>query len=365
MQYIPSIRVGIHDIKALVNLETERRTNVIPLLNMRGTSTSPRHLDTFLNNWLDGPFFLDISPYLADKHDAFIVSNLLNLPAEAYKARRLFYKETADKNSNVIPVISWQSSAPPREVIQCALALERTHTTIAIRTALVGDSAPHQSAQLLNILNALGDPSRAWILLDQGPIARTDDLANSSPLTTMLEHLRPLHLAGISVISTSFPDSRPANGSIRTVPCLDLAAQTRVNNLTFATPLTYGDYAATYPSSSMEFIPGMQVIPFANYFAKSEWWQTRRGADKEFAAYVDIAREICELPDFHGADFCWGTAEINRIANKIGGTGNNGTWNGIRINQHICSMLDHLKEVGYPASAPFQDDEDTDETSGL
>lgn len=51
MEYVVSARVGLNDMKALVNLDQERREKVIPLLNVRGESS--RHLDGFLQHWTD------------------------------------------------------------------------------------------------------------------------------------------------------------------------------------------------------------------------------------------------------------------------------------------------------------------------
>ena len=51
MQYVACLRVGQNDIKALINLEPERRDVFTPLLDMRGDDD--RHLQTFLANWTD------------------------------------------------------------------------------------------------------------------------------------------------------------------------------------------------------------------------------------------------------------------------------------------------------------------------
>lgn len=48
MEYIASVRVGLNDIKALVNLESDRRSAIAPLLNMRGNDS--RYIDSFLSH---------------------------------------------------------------------------------------------------------------------------------------------------------------------------------------------------------------------------------------------------------------------------------------------------------------------------
>jgi hypothetical protein len=269
-----------------------------------------------------------------------------------------FFENVRQRNDKIIPTVSWRGLPQRRDVIQFALALERNYQTIAIRIDMAGQDNQSQTSLLLNILDALSTHEATWVLLDFGVITQSGDLTNSALLTQVLQSLRGLHLAGLSVLTTSFPSNKPAPGSSRSVTSLDFVAQNLINTSDLATPLTYGDYAATNPTAAIDYIPGMQVIPFANYLTCGEWWQTRRGNDKEFSAYVPIAQEICDLPGFHGADFCWANTEIDRIASGKGGTGNNGTWNGIRINQHICAMLDYLNSVGFPATASTSGDDD-------
>lgn len=361
MEYIASIRVGLNEIKALTQLEVWRRGAITPLLNMRGKDQ--RHLDTFLKDWTDHPFFMDISASDADAKDAYLLERNLLSPVNCYEARRAFFDMIASGGNQLIPVVSWHTSHSARETTQLALKLERDYELIAIRPQLFGRYADKQWTRTRNILNAVSDLSRVWLLLDAGPIEHHTAISNMSTVVTALDALKKLELAGISVLSTSFPEGKPASGTSRTVPCLDLAAQSLINTGDFKTPLTYGDYGGSNPAGVMEYVPGMQVLPFASYFTDGEWWQTRRGSDKEFGKYVEIAQDIRSLPGYHTDSFCWATTEIARIAGKVGGNGNNGSWNGIRVNQHLCAMLEYLNSVGYPVSVPgtspsSDDDED-------
>lgn len=86
MEYIASVRVGLNDIKALVNLESDRRSAVAPLLNMRGNDS--RYIDSFLSHWTDHPFFIDVSTSRVDAADSFLVEHGLLSAANAYAARR-------------------------------------------------------------------------------------------------------------------------------------------------------------------------------------------------------------------------------------------------------------------------------------
>ncbi|MCS5515340.1 hypothetical protein NWF32_07920 [Pseudomonas qingdaonensis] len=122
MQYVACLRVGQNDVKALINLEDVRRDVVVPLLDMRGDED--RHLQTFLTNWTEHPFFLDVSRVTKDVAEAFITSNDLHNPHAAFENKRRFFSDVSGINQNVIPVVSWVDDDPQRAVIQSALALQ-------------------------------------------------------------------------------------------------------------------------------------------------------------------------------------------------------------------------------------------------
>lgn len=103
MQYVACLRVGQNDIKALINLETPRRDVVAPLLDMRGGDD--RHLQTFLTNWTEHPFFLVVSRVRKDVAEVFITANDLHNPNGAFEKKRQFFADVAGINQNIIPVV--------------------------------------------------------------------------------------------------------------------------------------------------------------------------------------------------------------------------------------------------------------------
>lgn len=355
MHYVTCLRTGQNDIRALTELEPERMQNVFPLLNMRGKND--RHLQSFLAAWSGPNFSLDISPYASDAQDVFLVERNLLSSGGGYQERRAFFREIRQENERIIPSISWKSNHPARDTTQFALRLEDEHPMIAIRPTLWGTDKRLQWARTKNILNAVADLERTWLFLDVGSISSVQDMAEHEVLGEALDWLQRVELAGVAILSTSFPQTKPANRTSHTIPCLDYAAQSLVAPTGLATELTYGDYAATNADGAMEYIAGMPVIPFASYLAGGEWWQKRDGADKEFSRYVDIAGEIETLAGYHGPDFCWANREMHSIALGQRGNGNNGIWNGFRINQHICGMLEILEQGGFPSAPEEADDE--------
>ncbi|WP_248917852.1 beta family protein [Pseudomonas entomophila] len=336
MQYSACLRVGQNDIKALINLEPERRTPFTPLLDMRGDDD--RHLQTFLNNWTEHPFFIDVSRGKKDVREAFISAHDLHNPANAFEEKRKFIYHVRDKNPNVIPVISWSDDDAQRDVIQLSLSLERDFKNIAIRVTCPEKPTPISRNRLLAILDSLSAPTCAHIILDFIASAPAST-ASGSDFDHLLRDIGAYTPATVILLSTSFPIDKPASNSSRSATCFDTAWQATVNRNRPGINLVYGDYAATNPTAPMEYVVGMPVLPFGCYYTPTEWWQRRKGGDKEFVNYIEIADEIRRLPGYHGDGFCWATREYTRIVATSTNYGNNGTWNGYRINQHICAML--------------------------
>ncbi|PYD29613.1 beta family protein [Pseudomonas syringae] len=342
MQYVACLRVGQNDVKALINLEVPRRDVVAPLLDMRGDDD--RHLQTFLTNWTEHPFFLDVSRVTKDVAEVFITTHDLHNPNGAFENKRRFFMDVAGINQNVIPVISWVDDDPQRAVIQSALALQGNFEHIAIRVTCPENATATSWSRLLSILDALESPEAATVILDFGATSPANT-ASGSDFNLSLRQLNSYQIRKLVLVSTSFPIDKPASNSSRSSACYDVAWQSRVDMSGIESHIIYGDYAATNPTAPMEYVPGMPVLPFGCYYTPTEWWQRRKGANKEFVKYVEIAQEIKNLPGYHGDEFCWATREYSRIVATSTNYGNNGTWNGYRINQHICAMIQSIVDA--------------------
>jgi len=343
MQYVACLRVGLNDIKALINLEAQRRDALMPLLDMRGDDD--RHLQTFIAEWEEHPFFLDVSRVTKDVAEQFITTRDLHNPANAFANKRRFFDDVSAINGNVVPVVSWVDDDSQREIIQNALALEKAFQHIAIRVTCPARATQVSWNRLLSILDAIETPEAVTVILDFGATSPVST-ASGSDFNLSLRQLNGYQIQDLVLLSTSFPIDKPASNTSRSSACYDVAWQSRVDRSGIALNLVYGDYAATNPTAPMEYIPGMPVLPFACYYTPTEWWQRRKGANKEFVKYVEIAQEIRNLPGYHGDEFCWATREYSRIAATSTNYGNNGVWNGYRINQHICAIIESMLAAG-------------------
>ncbi|MFV3382914.1 beta family protein [Pseudomonas sp. NY15354] len=354
MKYAACLRVGLNDIKALTNLEHPRRDLFTPLLDMRGNDD--RHLQSFLKDWTDHPFFMDISRGKKDVQESFIATHDLHNPLNAFHAKKTFFKNIQTTNPTIIPVISWSDDDAQRDVVQLALSLEREFDAIAIRMFCPEKPTPTSRNRLFSIMDSLARPSGVHVILDFIASAPPSTAAGSD-FDRLLKNLNTYAPSSIVLLSTSFPIDKPASNSSRSATCYDVAWQSTINQSLPSANIVYGDYAATNPTAPMEYVIGMPVLPFGCYYTPTEWWQRRKGGDKEFNNYIDIAKEIRRLPGYHGDDFCWATREYARIEMTNAGYGNNGTWNGYRINQHICAILKSIADQQNSAPGTIDPDE--------
>lgn len=363
MEYAAALKVGQNDIKALINLENFRKERFAPILMMRGKDR--KYIDNFLQNWGSTSFYLDTSRYKNDENDLFLLSNQINDPKNSYEKKFDFYQSCKLINQSLIPIVGWKSTDPIREIVQLALNLEKSYDCIGIRFDATSDG-DHELNIVRNILNSVRNPNKIDVIIDYGKqINLTTTPSNTSLIVNEL--IKNYGVRKIILLSTSFPDDKPASGNTRYIPCNDLIWQLRFIKTESIDNLIYGDYAATSPDSAVDYIPGMPVIPFANYLETYDWWQGRKGKDKEFPKYVELAKDIINLPGYHGDSFCWATKEISRIAKlpaKQGEKyGSNGSWNGYKVNQHICAILDNFSKIkatpaGTQGGSQADDDED-------
>lgn len=358
MEYLAALRVGQNDIKALLNLETPRRERVAPLLMMRGNDT--KYIDNFLKSWGETDFYLDVSRYETDENDVFITSTQINNPNNSFTNKYNFFHQCKHANNSLIPTVGWKTSDTTRDVVQLALNLERSNEIIALRLDQSTDREINLNT-LRNILNSVNNPGKFDVIIDYGFLPNQVTPPNET--SKIVKELTDQYgIRKIILLSTAYPDDKPTSGSNRKKTCNDLVWQIPFIKSTKNEKLIYGDYAATNPISAIEYIQGMPTIPFANYLEGTEWWQGRKGKDKQYIKYIDLANEIIQLNGFHQSNFCWATEEIARIAGlpAVQGQkyGSNGSWNGYKVNQHICAILHNFDSMKGTAAA---NDEDEDE----
>lgn len=372
--YIPLVQAAQNDVRGLHNLDAMTKRSITPLMDLCGQIE--KSIFDFCQNWPDEhSFFVDTSPIGIALSNApntkqeknLITDQHLDDPSNGFITRRTFYSDLKAIHNSLIPAVSWEGvQASRRDVLRFALELLNDFEKIAIRVCLWDDRSNH--SQNLDytkaILDTVDDQSKVWLLIDQGPLQQQNELTTSSKINDYLRVIDTAQLSGWSVISTSFPDRRPDSETSQNRSSIDYAAQSLLSTTNTQSIRAYGDYASSALGSATGFVMGMHIIPFASYLKDFEWWLSRKGGNMDYYKYIELAKDITSLPQFQGASFCWANENYDRISKisdvKDKGYGNNGTWNGYRLNQHITEIIRSMGIYGFPAtfSSPQSEEDD-------
>ncbi|XKM12691.1 hypothetical protein RCS94_06590 [Orbaceae bacterium ac157xtp] len=338
MFHIVNLRSGMNDINALINIASNDKSSVLPFINTRGELKNDYLFNNFLPKWGEHPFLVDASLIAPDMYDEYNQVNGLLDHSNAFQHKYDFYEKILQVNPNLIPVISILPTSTMRDNVQFLFKLQnRAYKKIAIR---ITDLSVNSINNLFTLLASSSDLNSILVLCDIGSIVGENINTIQNQLSNILQSFSISYRGlNVSVISTSFPPQKTQNRDAwEVIPNLDLPLYFNLKSSFQEINLIYGDYGATNPTSAIEYVPGMQIIPCVTYYHNYHWYQMKTGSSHEFNKFVDLANCIISEPFYHGKGFSWGDACIDSIATQMSGNGNSGTWNGIRINQHTTSI---------------------------
>ena len=364
--YVPCIKNGMNDIKALLSLRNESVDYIMPLVLTAGTPYGRNGvdlkkdylLDEFIHNW-NNPFIVDASRADSDSESPYNSYHCLTSQLDNFSGKVSYYALIYSINKNVIPAISWYQNDDMRNIVQFSLYLEQQYGKIAI---IIDPTDSENLNKLDTLLCLFKDNSKIVVVLNYGSIYNKE-LPQEHKVLPVINKLTSRGVGCIVLLSSSFPPIKPATRDEWTQSeNTDLLWQLTIIKKSPRdrdSHILYGDYSATSPNSATEYIKGMQIIPSVTYFRGGIWYQMKAGADKEFSKYKDMANKIIRLDFFHGSTFCWGSENIYDIAtNKDRKGGTPGTWNGYKINVHIEETIRILKD--YYSSPQESYDEDNE-----
>jgi len=346
--YYPAVRAGQYDLLALNEVEDERKAKISPIISIRGEST--KVLDSFVEKWGNTPCWVDSSRFAIDAQSRLSIE--LNDHSNNFSNKQELFKKLMSANTAILPVIGFSSGDTTRSVVQFSLRMLEIAPHVAIRLEGSQKVLDKNINHVRAILNAISDSDfgRIALIIDRGSISTLPALQDGSSVMRCMDLIKEFPIQNIITLSTSWPEERPDSGKSARPNCIDPNWQAMLHfAYTGKANFAYGDYAATNPVRDVldGYNPAMmaQPIPFAGYFAPLYWHQERHGSSGENDKFQDIADIFQNLPDFHGEEFCWGTKEIVEIASgsRKTGSGNMSYWNKIRVNQHVCAMLDALQ----------------------
>lgn len=362
MQYVVSIKNAQNDIQALINLDDNRKKQVIPLIHTTGEINSKNSIDkinkkklkkdhifkTFLLKWGNYEFMLDPSR-LSEKDIKSPYNEYYNLhdPSNGYLRKFEYFEKIRMINNNFIPVVGWNENDTSlvQDIFQFFLKLQDEYSKIAIH---INIDSQTDFEILKNLLEVKKDTASLNIILNFKSIENkcTDELSSKiyRQISLLSNRFGPLSFI---TMSSSFPSSKPSyRDKWKKTENRDIILYTQLKTKIKDSKIIYGDYGATSPNSAIEFIPGMKIIPSITYYSSRYWYQIKSGEPQEYSKFIELAKKIREEDFYHGDKFCWATKKIKEIASKSKnepGSGTQGTWNGYKINQHICAILEEIK----------------------
>jgi hypothetical protein len=350
--YTPCLRTGASELNALSQLEVPQKNLVAPLLFLAGNDWEK--IENFIEDYAY-PLWIDSSNFKLD--ESSLVSSFLNNPDNKFENKTKKFNELKRLNRYVQPVVSLNLTQPPRETIYLIKTLIDTFSVSGIRINITKGNYK-ETLNLLDKILLVFDESelfRLTLFVDFGKlnfIPNIDEDFIAEILSYFKNNITPLNMV---TISTSVP---PKPRGIVYQECLDIpwheAFKAQLPNFN----IIYGDYAATSPTDYIESNSNMRPRPMAVYLLKNLFWYVEsQGKMQEFNKFVDIAKNIRNLEDYHGDNFCWANREIKRISEIVDtakkGYGGQPQWNEIKIHQHICAILYSKANIGYLAAEPF------------
>jgi hypothetical protein len=107
----------------------------------------------------------------------------------------------------------------------------------------------------------------------------------------------------------------------------------------------FGDYAIAHPDLPPE---GRATILAQLRYATSDSWLIWKGANvfkSGFDQFYDICGDLIGRPEYRGADFSQGDADIQSKATTHDSPGNAETWRRIGTNHHLETVLDQIANL--------------------
>lgn len=348
VKYFPSVRAGQYDLLALLEVEEHRKKKIAPIISVRGNTL--KQVKDFATKWGDSAFWIDSSRFGQDTTDP--TAQPANDPAQNFKNKLDMFLDLKAVNGSALPVLGFKSDDNQRSVVQFGLRLLKEFPVIALRIEGAGPVLEKNVATARAFLNAISDEdfARLVLIVDLWSTTQMPSLQAGGEVRKTLTLMEEYPIKSLATLSTSWPEDRPDRGMSANVACIDPFWQAVIHSELSAQGITtfYGDYAATNPVKDLldNYDPSVMSapIPFAGYYTSCSWYQERRGAGGENEKFRDIAKAFQLLPNYHKDNFCWGTKEIAAISSSMRAMpGNMAYWNKIRINQHVCAMLQDLE----------------------
>ena len=336
--YVPIVKSRQGELRALGLLSGDKRTTLVPLVEVRDTARQGGSLATA---WSDPAHVLFVQPLNFDGRDEQQwAEDVLSL-----------FDELRNAAVSAVPVATTDDSPAVRAVLAQVIEQDDRGGCLRLDAEEIALATPAAlAAEVDELVGDLGlAATRCDFVLDVG-LVRSSVVAR---VATAEAGLRVVPNIGawrnLVCAFSAFPENLS-----EVAPINNVSQILREDAIAFATLLSrqperdpvYADYCVGFPFYiDSPWIP----IPAIRY-AVDDSWMVHRGSSRQNRStqYVQLASDVVQAPYFAGAGFSPGDRYLADVAVGSDGPGNPMTYVRAATSRHIACVLDRLANHGVP-----------------
>lgn len=356
--YIPIIKTGDAELKALQNLDTRYKVKFTPVIELTRGRRSKKDVVGILQKRIDKLKEINLHRFFIDLTSD---SSLSSIEIDIKRSNKDNYKGWCDfclSLKQFFPLIC------PVIQIEEDIDYESYLTGLANQIIFMQQHFDYlmfriDSDNFINIVSDLKklqetyaniDISKIFCMLDNKYI-RHDNIPTAL-IIKCCEVLASINIKNIVISSTSYPNSITEmlgtlpDGKIKedTLPLYELKLYNRVKNDTKDINLIYSDYASVNPIRNDNIIMAKGWIPRIDlpYFEDMIIYREKRGTSSYATRYKEIAASVYNSEEFSFVKKyynCWGVEEIEKAAAGAISGANITFWISVRVNIYLTMKL--------------------------
>ena len=356
--YIPVIKTGDADLKALQNLSDVCKNRFTPLIELTRGRRSKKDGVGMLQKRIDKLKEINLHRFFIDLTGDFSLSNV---EIDIKHSNKDNYKEWCDYCLSlkqifplICPVIQIEEDENYEDYLtglaQQILFMQEHFDYIMFRVD--ENNYINIVSDLKELISRYGNINilKIYYMFDSKYIR--DDITFSDVIVKCCEILSSIGIKNIVISSTSYPNSiSEALGNlsnedlkIETLPMRELNFFNNIKKKLHDVNFIYSDYASVNPIRNDNVVMTKGWIPRIDipYFDKMIIYRKRRGTSSYATKYKEIAISICSCKEFNYAKQnynCWGIKEIEKTAYGAVSGANITFWISVRINIYLTMKL--------------------------
>lgn len=323
MSYIPIMQAKEGELEGLENLGSKYTQHISPLLWVREQKDSQRFFKNISKAWCYS-------------------SRPIKIDAEAYihSPESIYFFDLLTEKSNILP-IAVTDPFRDKEYQKASLRAMEKSGEICLRLTPKMIVEENFTDILYSFMSTYNIPANhIEIIIDQGKITGSPHVI-APWVCDRLEKIKSAATwSSISFVCTSFPGSPELPPSP-----FQLSEIQRLEPILFSLiceaghkDVNFGDYTCIGMPVDVRYAKPTPKIRYATDTA----WLYIKGQANQNKQYYDLAKIICDLPEYIGRDFSWGDACVADRAEGTCGPGGGSKWVAFDVNHHITKILSSL-----------------------